>query len=254
MKSKHQTKSGEFAMTTRFIVTLSVWLVVMSTLSAFAGTWSDGFEHPDLDDEWELYVQIGNQPIWEIENGLLLADQSGQSGLVIGNDEWKDYSVEVTVILLENRAPAPGGSNSRYAGIGMYCKRPLPKGYFLGIYTRLWDGRGPGLLIGVYDGWRPPIASEYKALKVEFGREYRLRMTEEENLIKCYLDGELVHELAMDKSFTSGIVGLAISSMRAHFDDFVVSGANIPDGGPGLGKAVKPRAGFPTTWAYIKQQ
>jgi len=42
--------------------------------------------------------------------------------------------------------------------------------------------------------------------------------------------------------------------MQAYFDDFVVTGANIPDGGPGLGKAVKPQARLAKTWAYIKQQ
>lgn len=78
----------------------------MLTLPAFAGTWSDGFEHPDL-DEWELHHQAGNQATWEIENGLLLGDQSGTSGMGIGDDTWENYTVEATVILLEERLPGP---------------------------------------------------------------------------------------------------------------------------------------------------
>ena len=225
----------------------------MSALSAFAGTWSDGFEHPDL-GEWKVHLQVGNQPVWKIENGFLLADQSGASCVWIGDDTWEDYSVEVTVILLEERPPGPDIPDSRGAGIAMYFRVAPHQGYGYGIYTRLWDGRGSRVLVSIGDGFGPFIASEHKALKVDFGREYKLRMTEKEDIIKCYLDGKLALELAMDKRFTSGVVGLWISNVRAHFDDVVVTGANIPDGGPGLGKAVKPQARLATTWAYIKHR
>jgi len=222
----------------------------MSTLSAFAGTWSDSFEHPDL-GEWKVHRQSGNQPVWKIENGLLLADQSGLSLVWIGDDKWEDYSVEVTVILLENRPCGAGTPDTSRAGIFMSWRIAPWQGYVYGIHKR---GGEQGLYIDMGDGWRAPIVSKHKALKVDFGREYRLRMTEVEDLIKCYLDGKLALELAMDKRFTSGSAGLGICNVRAYFDDFVVTGANIPDGGPGLGKAVKPQARLATTWAYIKQQ
>lgn len=77
-------------------------------------------------------------------------------------------------------------------------------------------------------------------------------MTEEEGFIKCYLDGELVCKLEMDKRFTSGGVGTYLINARAHFDDFVVSGDNIPDGGPGLGKAVESVSKLATTWGNVK--
>jgi len=52
----------------------------VSTLPAFAGTWSDGFEHPDL-GEWKVHRQSGMLPVWKIENGFLLGDHSGFSGV-----------------------------------------------------------------------------------------------------------------------------------------------------------------------------
>ena len=223
----------------------------MSTLSAFAGTWSDGFEHPDL-GEWEVHLYSGNQPVWKVENGLLLADQSGFSIAWIGKDTWENYSVEATVILLEERPCGPNTPCACEAGIGMYCKIAPCQSHFYLICTHLWDGRGAGVFAGVCNGWGLFGATKFEARKVELGREYRLRMTEEKNLIKCYLDGESV--LEFNKSYTTGVAGPFIANAKVHFDDFVVDGDNIPDGGPGLRKAVKPQTRFTTTWAYIKQQ
>ncbi|MFQ6036900.1 MAG: hypothetical protein ACE5NM_13755 [Sedimentisphaerales bacterium] len=134
----------------------------------------------------------------------------------------------------------------------MYWKVAPVQGHFYVICTRLWDGRGAGVFAGVSDGWGPPIASEYKAQKVHFGREYKLRMTEDEGFIKCYLDGELALKLKMDKRFTAGVVGLFIINAKVYFDDFVVTSDNIPDGGPGLGKAVGPKSKLAITWGKIK--
>jgi hypothetical protein len=221
-----------------------------SASSAFAGTWSDGFEDPDL-DEWKIHLQARNQPVWKVENGLLLADQNGCSVVWIGKNTWEDYSVEATVTLLEERPPGPNTPNSRGAGIVMYWRILPCQGHHYGIFRRLWDGRGAGVFGVFANGWGPPAASQYKARELHFDREYKLRMTEEKDLIKCYLDSELVLELK--KRFTIGVVGLYIFNMRAYFDDFVVTGANIPDGGPGSGKAVKPQARLAKTWAHIKQ-
>jgi len=223
----------------------------ISTSSAFAGTWSDGFEHPDL-GEWEIHLQAGNQPVWEIEDGMLLANHSGCSLAWIGKNSWEDYSIETTIVLLEERPCGPATPASYGAGMFMYWRIAPCQGHFYAIYRRLWDGRGAGIFAGDSNGWGPPGPAKYKARKLHLGREYKLRTTEEKDLIKCYLDGELV--LEFKKRYAVGVVGLYVINVKAYFDDFVVTGANIPDGGPGLGKAVKPKAGFATTWASIKQQ
>ena len=233
-------------------LTIAVLIISFtSTSSAFAGTWSDGFEHPELDD-WEIHLQAGNQPVWQIENGLLLADQSGFSMVWIGQNSWEDYSVEATVVLLEERPCGPATPAAYGAGMFMYWKIAPCQGHFYAVYRRLWDGRGAGVFAGVCNGWGLFGTTKYKARKLHFSREYKLRMTEEKELTKCYLDGELV--LEFKQRYAVGLVGLYIVNMKAHFDDYVVDGANIPDGGPGLGKTVKPKVGFATTWAYIKQQ
>lgn len=184
----------------------TIAVLIMSLMfasSTSAGTWRDGFEYPNLDD-WEIHLQVGNQPVWKIENGLLLADHSGVSAAWIGTNSWGDYSVEATVTLLEKRPPGPLTPNSCGAGIVMYWKILPCQGHHYGIFTGLWDGRGAGVFAVFANGWGPAAASKYQARKIHLGSEYHLRMTEEKDLIKCYLDGELVLELK--KRFTSGVV------------------------------------------------
>jgi hypothetical protein len=60
--------------------------------------------------------------------------------------------------------------------------------------------RGAGVFVVFADGWDAPAASQYKARELHLGREYKLKMTGKEELIKCYLDDELVLELK--KRFT----------------------------------------------------
>jgi len=219
-----------------------------SALSVSGGVWRDGFEHPDL-GEWEVHLQSGNQPVWKIENGLLLADQSGTSIAWLGKNSWEDYSVEATVTLLEERLCGPNTPCACEAGIATYWSIAPCQGHFYIICTHLWDGRGAGVFAGVIDGWGLFGTTEYKARKVEFGRVYKLKMTEEKDLIKCYLDGELV--LEFKKRYAVGVAGLWVFNARAHFDNFVVTGANIPDGGPGF--PVNRQAKLANTWGRIKQ-
>jgi len=136
----------------------------------------------------------------------------------------------------------------------MYSRLATFQGYGCSIVRRLWDGRGAGSYAEITDGWGPAIVSEHKALTVEFGRESRLRMIEEEDHIKCYLDGELVCKLKMGKRFTSGIASMWVVNARAHLDDFIVTGDSIPDGGPGLGKAVESVGKLATIWGDVKAE
>ena len=241
----------------RQLTIASLILCFVSTSLTLAGTWSDGFERPDL-GEWKVRRRVGNEPVWEIKNGLLLGYQNGCSGAWIGDDKWENYSVEADVVLLEELTPGPDTPDSHAAVMAMYWKEVPFQGYLFEIGPFLWDGigRGPGLLVGVFDGFRPPITSKYKALEVEFGREYSLRMAEENGFIKCYLDGELVLEIAMDNRFTSGPAGFRIINARVCFDNFIVTGNNIPDGGPGLGKVttVESIGKLAIKWAEIKSK
>ncbi|MBC8233328.1 sigma-70 family RNA polymerase sigma factor [bacterium] len=245
---KTELLEGEKNMNRMIAISAMCAFLLGGALSVSGGTWRDGFEHPEL-GEWEVHLQSGNQPVWKIENGLLLGDHSGLSMAWIGKNTWEDYSVEATVTLLEEQPPGPLTPGSSGAGIVIYW-RVLPcQGHHYGIFTRLWDGREAGVFAVFADGWGIPAASEYRARKLHLGHKYKLNMTEEKEIIKCYLDGELVLEL--NKRYAAGVVGLYSWNMRAHFDDFVVTGTDIPDGGPGF--PVNRQAKLANTWGRIKQ-
>lgn len=205
----------------------------MPILSAFVGTWRDGFGHPNLGD-WRVHCQSGDQPIWRIENGLLLAEQSGCSGVWVGDDTWKNYSAEVSITLLAEKPYGIGTPDGSGAGIAMYWNPASWQGYFCGIYKPRWGGGEQGFYVDIGNGWRDPIASKHRPLEVEFDREYSIRVTEEEDGMGCYLDGELLLELEIDKRFTTGVVGPVVMNSRAYFGNFIVTGEGIPDGGPGM--------------------
>jgi len=47
-------------------------------------------------------------------------------------------------------------------------------------------------------------------------------------------------------------IGFSANGVIVMFDDFVVTGPNIPDGGPGA-KAVHPEDKLATMWARLKE-
>ena len=48
---------------------------------------------------------------------------------------------------------------------------------------------------------------------------------------------------------------MVVSNALAHFDDFVVTGPDIPDGGPGgVSFSVRPKDKLAAMWGTIKQE
>ena len=76
-----------------------------------------------------------------------------------------------------------------------------------------------------------------------------------------YEDGTLEFKID-DEVFTAvdedllkgGQAGLVVADGRAHFDDFEITGTNIPNGGPGKPRPVEPRAKLATTWGHLKSK
>ena len=51
-----------------------------------------------------------------------------------------------------------------------------------------------------------------------------------------------------------GKAGLVVGNARARFDDFQITGENIPNGGPGKPRPVAPQAKLATTWGRLKMK
>ena len=81
---------------------------------------------------------------------------------------------------------------------------------------------------------------------MEINRGYTLKISTVGTITEFYIDGELIETIDKDR-FTSGRIGLNASDGICLFDDFVVTGPNIPDGGPDKGQVpVSPKAHLTT--------
>ena len=92
-----------------------------------------------------------------------------------------------------------------------------------------------------------------KAFTPEPDHWYTLKAIAQGSRTEFYLDDELVGEFGY-AALRSGSVGLVVSNATAHFDDFVVTGPDTPDGGPGgVSFSVRPEDKLATAWGTTKQ-
>ena len=81
---------------------------------------------------------------------------------------------------------------------------------------------------------------------------YELKIIAKGDHFELYIDGEPVGEFE-DNSIPSGKVGLSVRNTHVHFDDVVITGPEIPDGGPGS-ISVRQKHELVTTWGTLKQK
>ena len=236
------------------LIAVTICTMVPPTL---AGTWSDGFEDENL-DEWELAFTFGSTT-FKAENGELRmevhADVTSMLR-VIGSDQWNDCTVTVRVKVLETFGICVDG------GIFLrQTKLPWEATFYYFFIADEWMGH-----------WYPGVPPEgkgafafphidgqaqrgrVKAFTPEPDHWYTLKAIAQDKHAEFYLDDEIVGEFNHPE-LKSGSVGLVVSNALAYFDDFVVTGPDIPDGGPGgVSFPVAPRSKLATRWGSIKQR
>lgn len=225
---------------------------------ASAGTWSDGFEDENL-DEWVLAVKNG-PTTFRAENGELLMEVHSWSISmlrVIDSDQWEDYTVTVKVKIIEI--------------IGTF----VDGGIFIRLSKRPLDWLGTFYYFFVADEWGqefrgvPPEGEgafvfprindqvpggKAKVFTPELDHWYTLKATAQEDHTGFYIDDDLVGEFD-HREIKSGSVGLVISNAIVHFDDFVVTGPDVPDGGPGDASfSVRSKDKLAAAWGTLKQE
>ena len=83
---------------------------------------------------------------------------------------------------------------------------------------------------------------------------YQLTATiHEEGILEFQIDDQTFIALD-DDLLKGGQAGLIVADGRAHFDDVEITGANIPNGGPGKPRPVEPRTKLATTWGHLKSR
>ena len=238
-------------------------LGMASSFFALAGTWSDGFEGEKLEG-WErggwrtiaLKMTDGELSM-EVHNhftGYLR---------VIGSNQWKNYTVKVKVKIIEIFGPFVDGGIMIYESGYSNWVRPHFFYFFVADNWELKEAQKVGEV--PQPGTPPegegafvfPWINQVKEGKAKVFRPkrdhwYTLEAIAGPGYAEFYLDDELVGKFN-HRELESGSVGLVVSNALVQFDDFVVTGPDIPDGGPGgISIAVQPKSKLATTWGTLK--
>ena len=270
---KTELLAGEKNMNSMIAISAICALLWGSAFSVSAGTWKDNFEDGNFDG-WETYkldwpaaVLVPGAGNWRVEDGIIIGGDDNRfifHILSMGEMWWKDYTVEVSVKLSKELRNCGQWTS---VVLGVRGQKPLPQMSYLLAIQYFGDNvkkqipveggkmaATPVEVAGGIIGNAQPAAATHqfpKALfKTEADRWYRLKVTVEGNLVRCFVDGKQVSEF-QSNVYSSGIVGIAVAGVVAMFDDFAVTGPEIPDGGSGF--AVNPQAKLATTWGRIKQ-
>jgi len=150
---------------------------------------------------------------FEVKNGMAKGKGKGHLALV-GDSSWKDYEVQVSVKILGSQIPDIGWLKSY---IFFRVQKNRKDYYRFGIH-----GDASALeLVKFVNG----NAEEMKkvSLKAEKNKWYTLMVRIENNIIKGYLDGKELINMA-DEIFSSGNVGIGVleNSMMVQYKDLIV--------------------------------
>ena len=138
----------------------------------------------------------------------------------------------------------------------------------LSLETKGAGGPWDRVVLGTADyQWRTQPSLE---APLEKGSWYTLRMVAKGIKYQIFLDDELIIETESTRpSFAKGLAGFGIKNVEMHFDDFILTGDDIPENlepaSPELIEtmglkpmipekltAVSPRARLTTTWGQAK--
>lgn len=231
-------------------------IIFMLPLTAISGTWMDDFNDGNLDG-WRMYENfwmnktvIMDSGTWIVENGVIVSGDDNPErvyGIVTGDMSWVDYTAEVSVRLSKRLEECQISS-----GVWLCIRFQLDKGKFgqNDYEIGLWNEDGRSAFTGGYK-YMDGDFFNFQAFPIEAKPNvwYRVKMIAEGNHITGFVDNLKVFDLT-DSSFASGAVSIAVNGVKAEFDNFMVTGPEIPD--KQLSSPVKATGKLATTWGSIK--
>jgi hypothetical protein len=217
---------------------------------AFAGTWRDDFEDGNLDG-WQREEPPMGGEIWGVEDG----ECSGQyanapagicSAIQLKAENaalWKDYSVECKAKLVEKLGEG--------ASFGIFFRDSLFQSGAQNDYVAsVAPDQNKVFFYEVSQNKGRTISEVPLPFDISEDTWYKLKVIAEGNHFGFYINDELIGSFD-DNSCPSGTISLAVRNAHIHFDDVVITGQEIPDGGPGF--AVTSQSKMATMWGRVKR-
>jgi hypothetical protein len=220
------------------------------TSPVLAGTWKDDFEDGDFEG-WEL-LNPEPEEKWAVEDG----ECSGQwanapafvcSAIILaleGVALWKDYSVVCKAKLVEKLGGEP------FFGI---CFRALPpwEGDHQEDYqVVIWPDERKATFYEIGQNADQQHLEVPLPFDISENTWYKLEVIAEGEHFGFHINDELIGSFD-DDSRPSGTVLLMLRDAHVHFDDVVITGPEIPDGGPGF--AVTSQSKLAAIWGSVKR-
>jgi len=224
-----------------FIIAFWLLAAFMAVPAIEAGTFRDDFEDGNLDGWRQVNPQ--GQMLWEIVDGELECTRQDEIStiLLVGENNWRDYTIEYDVMLLEDlgtgdvdvmaRYIDPVGSHVVIFGIGDFLGAPA-----------VFAQRFPG-----------DVTTQEPFGPLEMNVWHHIKLEAEEDDFTFWIDDEKIMEYE-DEAVETGSIGLGLANYIARFDNVEITGPDVPDVTPMTWKArpVQPRDKLAGTWAEVK--
>ncbi|MDE0426369.1 MAG: hypothetical protein OXN25_16070 [Candidatus Poribacteria bacterium] len=233
-------------------------IIIVSSLfffsfSALAGQFLETFENTNL-EEWQeliwLNLDIGAVS-WEIINGELqgIAPMAITRLLIIGNEIWQDYDIEIDVKPLKKHGPGNIAIAARVKGTSaIWC--------FVGDTPTIVEEDGvpppePESLVSCWggnfhEGKKSRIFKSKVHPLLKLNKWSTLKLGIHTNNLSFWINGKPVLESMVDlPGLLIGKGGLGIAGYTARFDNITITHKN--------GLFVQPQAKLTTTWGRLKR-
>lgn len=249
-------------------------IVLLFTLSAGAGTFLVDFDNGKLDEWKELLMGDALPGSWEIVDGELHAvSPNGWTRLLtIGDETWRDYTIEFDVKPLDNRGPSNIVVAARINGSWLvWC--------FIGDLPFVDNISEVMFAAGNFQDPNTFLFSHSKRQRfLKLNEWSKLKLDVKENILNFWINGKQfigpvqlpdrhsflrfdalrkehrkeLPALQLDglEDFLTGGIGLGLSNQTARFDNVVITGDSIPDRHT---FSVTPRAKLATMWGSLKR-
>ena len=236
-------------------LTMIVLLVSLCTTSSWAGTLTDNFEDGNF-DEWQLAKLFDQTAQWSVQKGELVCALKNGCGrasfLLLGDDTWKNYTLEAQ---FKVEQIFPVACNSSTAAIGVHFEETdkisqISLGVFGRANVNAWgevtcakEVNGNPLLPGNLEF--PHVGN----WATEQGSWYTLRIVADRNRYQMFIDNNRICEILTDLP-DKGAAALGARNCEVYFDNVVITGNDIPD--KDLGLSIEPKAKLANTWGSLK--
>jgi len=243
---KHKETAHNMKQFRQFAFIFALWLLwaFIATPCPMAGTFRDDFEDGDLKGWRQQYPFAPEPTFWKIVDGELegtYLNPASTTELHIGEENWKDYTIEFEMKLLKKFGPGGFCVDARY-------KNPE--------WTHFWSvgiGDYPGTWAIIAQRFPGNVMTQKPFDPLELDKWYHIKLEVKGENFTFWVNGKIALE-QQDDVVKEGAVGIGLGNYTGRFDNVEISGPDIPDVTPPTWRAspVQPGGKKAMTWGAIK--